>query len=303
MPSLESIKIRQTLVKDRLDDTPITQKRKAWDEYAKSQPLPADVELSEELVEGRLCLRLHATDSQDDSVILYMHGGGLTEGSVYTAQEFTARLAKVTRLPILSVNYRLAPEDPYPAALDDMKAVYRWLLNQGIPPEKIIFGADSSGCNLALATLMALRDEGAPLPAATFLISPSIDLTLSGKSMRTRAMVDPMVSEEVLADCARQYASGYPLSDPLISPLFGDLSGLSNMLIQVGDHEILLNDSTRLHEKIQQVGGQSTLRIWDEMWHVWHYFAKLPEAQEAIIEIRDFLYSVLQPTSDGGWGS
>lgn len=293
MPSQESVKIRRTLVKDQLDDTPISQKRKAWDDFAKSVPLPVGVFVSEAVIEERLCLWFRTANTFDQQVIIYIHGGGLTEGSVYTAQEFTARLALVTQIPVLSVNYRLAPEHPYPAALNDMKLVYHSLLTGGFQPKQIVFGADSSGCNLALTTLISMRDESIPLPSANFLISPSVDLTLSGDSIRTRAALDPMVSEEVLAHCAKLYAQDHALDSPKVSALFGDLSGLPNTLIQVGDHEILLSDSIRLHENLQQAGGQSTLKIWEEMWHVWHYFPQLPEADKAVNEIKDFLYQAL----------
>lgn len=291
MPSPESKEIRKTLVKDSLEsiNTPIVQKRKEWDDYAKSIAIPKGITVTEESIEGIFCLWLRSQTPLDDYVLVYMHGGGLTEGSVFTAREWTARITKQTQIPVLSVDYRLAPENPYPAALEDMLSIYKHLLSIGYNSNKIFFAADSTGCNLALSTLIELRDAGEFLPAATIFISPSVDLTSSGESLETRFAVEPLVTVEAIALCAKQYAQEIELSSPCVSPLFADLSNLPNTLIQVGDHEILLSDSIRLHEAILKVGGKAKLDIWEDMWHVWHYFPDLPEAQKALEDISKFL--------------
>lgn len=294
MLSRKARELRKTLEKDRLDPTTsIVDKRAAWDEYAKTLPIPEDIAVEDEMISGVSARWYRPPTGQKEGVIVYMHGGGLTEGSVYTAQQLTAHLAQTAQMSVLSVDYPLAPEHPYPAALEAMLAVYRALLERGLQPAQIAFGADSSGCNLALATLIALRDQASPLPGAAFLISPSVDLTFTGESMVSRAALDPMVSPEVLRDCAKLYAQEVDLSLPAVSPLFADLSDLPPFLIQAGDHEILLSDAIRLHARVEASGGISALKIWPEMWHVWHYFVEMPEAEQGIEEIGRFLAGYL----------
>lgn len=295
MPSQISIELRKTIVKDELhEDIPLQKKRQEWEDAVLHTPLPADIDLETVLIEQVPCLWIRTEDPIDDYVIIYVHGGGLVEDSAITTREFGARLTKIIRIPMLVVDYRLAPEHPYPAALHDVKMVYQELLNQGYKPEQIIFGGDSNGGGLALSALIALCDEGERQPACIFLISPVIDLTFSGESMVTRADLDPFTSREVLIHCAHLYTQGADIRSPLISPLYADLSDLPSMFIQVGDHEILLSDSVRLTDKANQSGSVATLKVWEAMWHVWHYYAELPEAHQAIEEIRDFLYQQLQ---------
>lgn len=243
MPSRESIEIRKTIVKDELHaDIPIAKRRQEWEEAALRTPLPPGIELEPEVMGEVPCLWVREKQAFDDYVIVYVHGGGLTEGSAVTTREFGARLTTIIRIPVLVVDYRLAPEHPYPAALQDVKTVYKNLLKQGYKPEQIIFGGDSNGAGLALAALIALRDEGESQPACNFLISAVVDLTFSGESIMSRADLDPFTSKEALIYCANLYTQGADLRSPLVSPLYADLSGLPAMLIQVGDHEILLSD-------------------------------------------------------------
>jgi len=295
MPSEESIEIRKAIVKDELhEDVPLPKKRQAWEAAALKIPLPPGIELETEYIGEVPCLWIREKQSLEDYVIVYVHGGGLVEGSAVTTRELGARLTKIIRIPVLVVDYRLAPEHPYPAALHDVKTVYKSLLKHRYNPEQIIFGGDSNGGGLALAALIALRDEGESQPSSIFLISPVVDLTFSGESMINRANLDPFTSKEVLIHCAQLYTQGADIRLPLISPLYADLSGLPAMLIQIGDHEILLSDSVRLAYKVNHSGSVATLKVWDTMWHVWHCYSNLPEAQQAIEEIRDFLYQTLQ---------
>lgn len=290
MPSEKYFEIRKTITKDKLrEDIPIAQKRREWEEAALKSPVPSTIETKDETIGNVPCLWIHEKQSQDHHVIVYVHGGGLTEGSAITTREFAIRLTQTIHIPILVVDYRLAPEHPFPAALDDVQAVYKGLLARGYTAERIIIGGDSNGGGLALSTLVALRDAEIQQPICAFLISPVADLTFSGESMITRNEVDPFTSKEVLVHCAKLYAQGADLKSPLVSPLFANLSDLPPTLLQVGDHEILLSDSVRLAEKMN-----ATLKIWDEMWHVWHCFAELPEAQLAIEEIRDFIWKNIQ---------
>lgn len=225
--------------------------------------------------------------------LLYLHGGAYAMGSIASHRELVARLAMAGGVRALAVAYRLAPEDPYPAALQDALAAYRWLLGQHIEPENIAIAGDSAGGGLALATLLALREGGDPLPAAAVCLSPWTDLTLSGASMAERAAADPILSPEGLARFAALYAGLHPLDDPLISPHFANLRGLPPLLIQVGTDEILLDDARRLAEHGRAAGVEVTLQVWEELFHVFQTVGLLPESKAAVAEIGRFLNDAL----------
>ena len=225
----------------------------------------------------------------ENKVILYVHGGGYVMGSAGSHRDVTGRLSKASGARVLSLNYRLAPEHPFPAPVDDAVAAYRWLLAQGISSSNIAIAGDSAGGGLAFATLLALRDAGDPLPAAGVGISPWVDMEGTGESMTTRAAVDPVVQKEGLLDMAKLYLGDADPKNPLAAPLHANLSGLPPLLIHVGDAETLLDDSIRITERARKAGVDVTLKIWDEMPHVWHLFAPiLPEGQQAIEEIGAF---------------
>ena len=209
-------------------------------------------------------------------------------GSLDTHAELMARLAAACRAPVLGLDYRLAPEHPHPAAVEDAVASYRRLLDQGIGPEAIVLGGDSAGGGLVLACLLALRDAGSPLPAGAILFSPWTDLTASGASTQSRAELDPMVAAELLNPMAHHYAGDQALNDPLVSPLFGDLTGLPPLLIQVGDHEILLDDSTRLAERATSAGVDVTFECYPGAFHVFQSMPQLPESAEALATVASF---------------
>ncbi|HZO83236.1 MAG TPA: alpha/beta hydrolase [Candidatus Binataceae bacterium] len=232
-----------------------------------------------------------APDAAVDRTILYLHGGGYVMGSIETHRELVARLSKAAMARCLALDYRLAPENPFPAAVNDATAAYRWLLAQGIKPGRIAIAGDSAGGGLTLATLVALRDLGLPTPAAAVCISPWIDLEGTGASMRTKAAADPVVSREMIVALAKLYVGEQgDLHDPLAAPLYADFTGLPPLLVQVGNAETLLDDSTRVAERAEAAGVEVVLQIWDEMPHVWQWFAPiLPEGQEAIDQIGDFV--------------
>lgn len=214
--------------------------------------------------------------------ILYLHGGAYVMGSLACHRPMAGRLAIAAATRVLLLDYRLAPESPFPAALNDVLAAFRWLLERGFAPRDIAIAGDSAGGGLALA---ALRDQGLGLPALYVGISPWTDLTCSGESLRTRAKADPYVTEQAL-ELRRHYAAETDFANPLVSPLFADLAGLPPMLLHVGEDEILLSDSTRLAAKASGAGVRVELKIWPGMWHVFHAFAPhLPEANTAIAEI------------------
>lgn len=221
-----------------------------------------------------------------DRVILYLHGGGYVMGSINTHRAMIARIARASQAKALALDYRLAPEHPFPAAVDDATAAYRWLLAQGYKPGKIVISGDSAGGGLALATLIALRDAGSPMPAAAVPISAWADLEGTGASIKTRAATDPMVDQAGLHRMATLYAGDRNMKNPLLSPIHADYKGIPPMLLQVGDAEVLLDDSTRVADRAKAAGVKVELEAWPEMFHVWHVFAKiLPEGQQAIDRI------------------
>ena len=230
-----------------------------------------------------------ADGADQDKVILYVHGGGYVMGSAGSHRDMTGRLSQAAGARVLSLNYRLAPEHPFPAPVDDSVAAYRWLLGQGIQASNIAIAGDSAGGGLALAALIAIRDAGEPVPAAGIGISPWVDMEGTGESMTTRAAVDPVVQKEGLLGMAKLYLGDADPKNPLAAPLHANLAGLPPLLIQVGDSETLLDDATRITERARKADVDVTLKIWDEMPHVWHLFAPiLPEGRQAIEEIGAF---------------
>jgi monoterpene epsilon-lactone hydrolase len=223
-------------------------------------------------------------------VLLYLHGGGYVMGSINTHREMVARLSKAAGVRGLALDYRLAPENPFPAAVEDATKAYRWLLAQGIKPAHVVVAGDSAGGGLTLATLLALRDAKDPLPAAGVCISPWTDMEGAGASMKTRAQADPVVQLEGLLGMAKLYLGDKDPKTPLAAPLHADFRGLPPLLIQVGDAETLLDDATRVAERAKTAGVKVDLEVWPEMIHVWHLFAPiLPEGQQAIEKIGQFI--------------
>jgi acetyl esterase/lipase len=197
---------------------------------------------------------------------------------------------------VLCIDYRLAPEHPFPAAVDDAAAAYRWLVAEGADPRRMAIMGDSAGGGLTLATLLRLRDEGAALPAAAVVLSPWTDLTLTNESMPRFAEADPMLSPEVAATYARWYLAGADPRNPYASPLYGDPQGLPPTLIQVGSDEILLNDGMRMAERMRAAGCRVELEVWPRMPHVWHLLVRvLPEARRALEQIGAFVRAETRP--------
>ncbi len=233
-----------------------------------------------------------AESVRQDHVVVYFHGGGYCMGSLNTHRGHTARFSQLANLRVLSVNYRLGPEHPHPAAVQDAVAAYRFVLDQGIAAGKTALAGDSAGGGLTVAALLAIRDHGLPLPGCAAGISSWTDLTASGDSIKTKADEDPMIGG---TDALQLMVDAYVGVDgdkkaPLASPLFADLSGLPPLLLQVGTAEVLLDDSTRLAERAEAAGVDVTLKVWQDMFHVWHAFAEmLPEGMEAMQELADYV--------------
>lgn len=230
--------------------------------------------------------------SSAEKVLLYMHGGGFMSGSSKTHRPFVSKIAYLSRTCALSINYRLAPENPFPAGLDDCITAYRWLLLSGFSPDKIIVAGDSSGGNLALALLVALRDGGDPLPAGAIGISPNTDLALTGASYNTRADVDLFFGRATtkIQAVVSNYIGDCDPKHPLISPLYADLNGLPHLLLHVGDHEILLDDAVRFADRARKAGVTVSFTAWPEMMHDFQLSETfIPEAHDAIDEIVHFI--------------
>ena len=228
----------------------------------------------------------------DDRVLIYFHGGGYCCGSINTHRVLASFLAHACRARVLNVDYRLAPEHPYPAGVEDGIAVYRWLRSQNVPAAKIILGGDSAGGGLVVAALMSLRDAGDALPAAAVLICPWTDLTMSGESIRSGAEDELIARLPDLIQLKDWYLNGHDPADPMVSQIFGDLTSLPPLLVHVGNADILVDDGRRIAERAIEAGVATTLDEWNEMVHVWHSMAPiLPEGQQAIDRIGEFVRS------------
>lgn len=229
-------------------------------------------------------------EAVDDRVVVYLHGGGYVTGSINTHREMVSRISRASAARGLLVKYRLAPEHPYPAALEDAGASYEWLLAEGWEPGRIVIAGDSAGGGLTVALQVSLRERGYPLPAASVCISPWVDLEGTAASMITKADVDPIVQREDVLFLARMYLGKRDRRTPLAAPLYADLTGLPPMLIQVGTSETLLDDATRLAARAEEAGVKVVLEAWEDMFHVWHWFASmLPEGRDAIAHIGGFV--------------
>ncbi|SEQ59169.1 alpha/beta hydrolase [Thalassovita taeanensis] len=225
-----------------------------------------------------------------DNVVLYFHGGGYQLGSISSHLDLMSRLSLTSQARVLGFNYRLAPEHKFPSAVEDSVLVYRWLLDQGIEPNRIAFAGDSAGAGLAVATLLQSRTEGLPMPACAVLLSPWLDMEAKGETFVSRAAVDPLTQRDKLLLMARTYLGrgGNPL-DPLASPIHGDLTGLPPMLIHVGDHETILDDSRAFLPLAKKAGIEVELVIWPEMIHHFQVFPELPEARQSVEQIGSYL--------------
>jgi epsilon-lactone hydrolase len=291
MASSESEQIRATLVNDRETlDVPLAVQRQEWLAAAAQVQLPSHITIAPVDIAGMSGEWVNSPAVAPQQVLLYLHGGGYNAGSCVTHRDLAARLCLASGVQVLLLDYRLAPEHPFPAAVHDTVAAYQWLLACGTPPEQIVMGGDSSGGGLALAAMLSLREHALALPTAGVLLSPWLDLALTGSSIQTHAAIDPLVSPESLRLAASYYMGDADPKTPLASPVYADLRGLPPLLIQVGAHEVLLSDSTRLAEQARAVGVDVTIEVWDAMWHVWHAWAEvLPEGKQAIERIGTFI--------------
>lgn len=274
------------------DSLTVAERRAQYERAEKVFPTPPEVKVERVSAPVAPAEWLRPPGAVAGRVVLYLHGGGYVIGSPRSHRHLAAAIAAAGQASALLLDYRLAPEHPYPAAVDDATAAYRWLLEQGVAPGHVVVGGDSAGGGLTVATLLALRDARLPLPAGGICISPWVDLTFSGASYRTRAAVDPIVKRPGIDEMARAYLGATAAQTPLASPLFADLRGLPPLLIHVGSDEVLLDDAVQLADRAKTAGVDATLEVWDRMIHVWHWFLPmLDEAQGAVDGIGRFIQS------------
>ena len=269
----------------------IAERRRRLHAYERWIPNPpADTETLERVLGGIPAIRAVPPNARPGHHILYLHGGGYVARSPALYRPFTWRFAAAAGASVTAIDYRLAPEHPFPAALDDAVAAWRALLAEGADPRRSTIMGDSAGGGLTLALALRLRDQAEPLPAALVALSPWTDLAITGVSCRLNAVADPMQNADDLEPLAARYLAGADSRNPYASPLYGDPCGLPPTLLQVGSDEILRDDAVRMAPRMRAAGCEVTLEIWPRMPHVWHGFAPvLPEARQAIARIGAFL--------------
>lgn len=270
----------------------IDKSRKSMNLWGKLMPVARGVKVNSDVLNGVSCDIHKPKSHHKEKVLLYFHGGGYCVGSPLSHRHIVSRLAKETNLKAVVPDYRKAPEHRFPAPIEDAVSVYQGLLEQGVLPRDIYFCGDSAGGNLVLSTLLRLKENGDPLPAAASCISPWTDLSMSGVSIEEQAEHDFLLSKELLNQFASHYAPEHEedlRKHHHISPLFAELEGLPPLLIQVGSREVLLDDSVRLLENAREAGVNAQLQIWEDMQHVWHYsFTMLKDGRNAITSIAQF---------------
>jgi epsilon-lactone hydrolase len=285
-------------------DSDVDEQRRLLREAIEAQPLPADVTVTAAALGGVPTAEITVDGIEPRHVVLYFHGGVYVMSDAFLAAGLASQVGRRTDARVISVDYRLAPEHPYPAAVDDALAAYKALLETGTAPSDIVIAGESAGGGLVLATLVNARDQGLPLPAAAFVMSPYVDLTLAGTSMKTRREVDPLLSQELLQARVSDYTAGQDAALPLISPIFADLSGLPPLIIQAGSHEVLLDDAVRLAGQAATADVEVTLEITPKVPHVFQaYFPMLDEAVGALDRAGQLLLARLtgaeRVTADG----
>ena len=284
--------IQQLKANPLLEQPEIEAVRAGFEQMAALFPVPADVKCEPVTAGAVEAEWVTAPGAASDRVILHLHGGGYVIGSINTHRALAAGLSRAAKARVLLIGYRLAPEHPHPAAVEDATAAYRWLLAQGLSPERIAIAGDSAGGGLTIATLVALRDAGEKLPAAGVCLSPWVDLEGIGDSMRTKAELDPMVKKDGLVQLATLYLGGKHPRTPLAAPLYADLSGLPPLLILAGTWETLLDDASRIAERARKAGVAVTYEPAEGMIHVWQLFASmLDEGQQSIERIGEYVRS------------
>ncbi|MBX7241730.1 MAG: alpha/beta hydrolase [Bacteroidia bacterium] len=284
---IQGLQIRQS-------DIPFV--RRVGDSVTAKIPIPLGTSIKDIAFEKFSAELIRPAGARKDFILLYLHGGGYVLGSAKTHRAFIAKLANECGIRALSVDYRLAPENPFPSSLDDALEAYFWLIEEmKFDPSQILIGGDSAGGGLALATMLALKKMKKPLPLAAVCLAPWTDLTVSGQSIIENKTKDTMIQHFDIPSWAKMYYSDYDPQHPLISPLFGDLEGLPPILIQVSEDEMLRDDAVRFAWKAREAGVEVELQKWKGLIHVWQMFWQyIPEARDAIKQMEIFMNRQIQ---------
>ncbi|MFX1344229.1 MAG: alpha/beta hydrolase [Promethearchaeota archaeon] len=269
----------------------VEEMRESFEQIASMVKVPKDAKCEPINAGGVPAEWISVPESIKDRVLLYFHGGGYVAGSINSHREYCVRLARASKTRVLLVGYRLAPEHPFPAALEDAVKAYQWLISsEEILPKNLVIAGESAGGGLTVATLLKLRDDNVELPIAGVSLSPFMDMAVTGDSLKTKAEIDPLATQEMLEFDAKLYLGGEDSRNPLASPLYADLKGLPPLYIQVGSAEILLDDSIRFVDAAKAAGVDVKFEIWDDMIHMFQMFATMaPEGQDAINKIGEFV--------------
>ena len=296
MPEPESAQIRRYLLHRRANSpASLAEQRTSYellvDNYlGHPAPLPEGTHIEPVEVDGIPAAWISPPDADPERVLLYLHGGGYILGSIKSHCDLVARLSSASGVRSLQLDYRLAPEHVFPAAIDDALTAYRWLLTRGTKPEHIIVSGDSAGGGLTLALLQSLRDKHMPMPAGAVLLSPWTDLVGTVGSRTAREDVDPIFTAREINGLASFYVSNEDAHNPLISPIYADLHGFPPLLIEVGSDEVLLDDSLQIAEHARAANVPVELTVWEGMWHVFQQFAyTLPEGQQSLANMGRFI--------------
>jgi epsilon-lactone hydrolase len=278
------------LLRSRPRPTGFAERRERLDAIGSTSPVATDIRLEATDANGVAAEWSLAPGSDPSRVLLFFHGGGYCSGSIVSHRGMVTEVGRSARVRTLAVAYRLAPEHPFPAALEDARAAYGFLLDHGIAAPRIVVGGDSAGGGLTLALMTSLRDAGERLPGCAWLVSPWVDLQMTGASLAEKANVDPLISKPYLEELASAYLAGADPASPLVSPLNADLAGLPPVLVQVGSAETLLDDAVRIAQRAGAADVRINLEIWPHMIHAWHLWAaQLEEGRRAIASAGAFI--------------
>jgi monoterpene epsilon-lactone hydrolase len=282
MSDPEIAALRETIAK-RVRSDDIAQRRRDIDARGLAYRLPADIKAEPVAANGVRSEWTSSPDADPSRVVLYFHGGGYVIGSLDSHRHMVAEIGRAARARTLAIDYRLAPEHPFPAAVDDAIDAYRFLLSRGVQPSGITIAGDSAGGGLVVAAMVAIREAGLPQPACGWPISPWVDMEAIGGSMSSKAATDPTVQQAGILDMAKLYLKDANPRSPLAAPIYADLRGLAPLLIQVGAAETLLDDAIRLAQVAGAADVAVDLQVWPEMIHVWHiYYPELAAGGRAI---------------------
>ena len=281
--SEKEIAVLRALLTSRPRPAGVAERRARLDALGNAYPTASDIRLEPTNADGVPAEWSAAPGADSARVLLYLHGGGFSAGSIASHRAMVTETGRAAQARTLAINYRRTPEHPFPAALDDALKAYRWLLAQGVQPSRIAIGGDSAGGGLTLATMVSLRESVLPLPACAWCISPWVDMEARGESYGSKAAIDPMISKQYILELAGWYLGGVAPHTPLAAPLHADLAGLPPLLIQVGSAETLLDDAIALASRAAAADVRVTLEVWPHMIHAWPLFhQQLTDGRRAI---------------------